>query len=316
MDPSGSRQQPASANNGGTSAVELATAQLLRAVRSGKRIGESMLQPQTTAWHKDAQRLVDGLQNAHDLLESLPEPAVANARDAQVLEAALAQLTDAERAGAEAVILQEALNGVRGCKYLRPQAVQLISTPNAAWGIKQSASIAADVVLAQHLPVLSHAFQLAVGTLLLHQSMQRLPRPDGVPRLQQICTSAPALHPSKPLPPSKAARADLAVVWQALVVFLARQGTLSLPPVAATGHRRWPPPPLLLVWRCGAKQYASQLRASCSTCPCLLALPHPLLVQGWTASCATIHRQRCAMCRKVPISAAQHCASLLMARRR
>ena len=105
--------------------------------------------------------------------------------------------------------------------------MQLISTTKAEWGVKQSASIAADSVFAQHLPVLAHAFQLAVGSLLLQQSIQQLPSLDGVPRLQHLGISAPAQQPSKPLPPSKAARLELTVVWQALVVFLTSLGTLA-----------------------------------------------------------------------------------------
>jgi hypothetical protein len=111
LDPSGSRQQPAS-----LAAVEVNTARLLRAVRSGKSIGESVLQPQVTAWQKEAQRRVDSLRTAHHSLESLSEPAVACASDAEMLEATLVQLTDVERAGAAAAALQEALSGVRRCK--------------------------------------------------------------------------------------------------------------------------------------------------------------------------------------------------------
>ena len=58
--PSGSRQQPASATTAGLTAVELGTARLLCAVRSGRSIGESILQPQVTAWQKEAQRTACG----------------------------------------------------------------------------------------------------------------------------------------------------------------------------------------------------------------------------------------------------------------
>lgn len=310
--PSGSRQQPASATTAGLTAVELGTARLLCAVRSGRSIGESILQPQVTAWQKEAQRRVDSLRTAHDSLESLSEPAGACARDAEMLEAALAQLTDVERAGAAAATLHEALSGVRRCKYLRPQAVQLISTTKAEWGVKQSASIAADSLFAQHLPVLAHAFQLAVGSLLLQQSIQQLPSLDGVPRLQHLGISAPAQQPSKPLPPSKAARLELTVVWQALVVFLTSLGTL------AACCRRLPLPLLTVLPSsvpASSKPHALSLPAPASRALALWPA-YPLLVQGWRASCATTQQQRGAVCRRVPSSATPHWASLMMARQR
>lgn len=218
------QQQSASA----TANIERQAAALLRklemAASTSKKLSNSDLQPEITAWLKQCDKVIKELMACFVALQQLPAQAAACQRDVQVLLAALSKVPP-DQPGIRSV-LEAAMRGAQQFSYqgLVPQALLLLANPESKWQAACTAALTADKQFAPYFTVTQRAFQQALVRQKglqaegdLRRAAAKLPTLDDVVlRQDQLPTAAGgtlAATSTKTLPPSKAKRKQLQQIW-------------------------------------------------------------------------------------------------------
>ena len=169
-------------------------------------------------------------------------PDAAIAADAALLQAAI------ERAQQDPLVLsrlQVALEGLRTCDYIMPQAVLVASKPNGAWGAWTTPQLAADQQLPPFLRVFKQAFQAALISLkaaaaqaTARRSLDQLPSMNHVQLREGGMLAATGPPAQRPPPPSKVLRNQVKTFWtEGLQPVLVKLGECTAyPPLTCLSH--------------------------------------------------------------------------------
>lgn len=220
-----SPNQQAGASTAADRSFQRQVQSVLHMLRSGK--DAAALQPNATAYDKQVQKALLGLERAHAAVAALPPPSAAVEADVKVLRAAQAALREDERAGSLGKVLQAALDGVQkdGSGYMQPQAVALFSNHRSKWCPCVTAEIADVELFVPHHEQFCLAFQLSLGIMALEQRSEQLPSLGNTQLRQPDRLLATAPAPAKQQQaPSKRLRDELNALCAKLLAYLKEEG--------------------------------------------------------------------------------------------